>query len=81
MISVVTLTYNNYEELVKTSNSLQGVSSIESIVVNYEWLVSILKKWLRGEYLALIPASMDGRGISSTGEDKALKILKRIKQR
>jgi GT2 family glycosyltransferase len=34
MISIVTLTFNNFSELEKTLNSLQGVSEIESVVVN-----------------------------------------------
>jgi glycosyltransferase involved in cell wall biosynthesis len=34
VISVVTITYNNYEELVKTLASISGKSDLESIVVN-----------------------------------------------
>lgn len=34
MISVVTITYNNYEELIDTLNSIQGITNIESVVIN-----------------------------------------------
>ncbi len=34
MISVVTITYNNYEQLIETMDSIKGLSNIESIVVN-----------------------------------------------
>lgn len=34
MISVITITYNNYEELKKTLDSIEGISNIESIVIN-----------------------------------------------
>jgi glycosyltransferase involved in cell wall biosynthesis len=34
MISVITITYNNYTELVETLDSLKNISDIESIVVN-----------------------------------------------
>jgi glycosyltransferase involved in cell wall biosynthesis len=34
MISVITLTYNNYDELICTINSLEGVSNIEHIIIN-----------------------------------------------
>jgi glycosyltransferase involved in cell wall biosynthesis len=34
VISVITITYNNFEELLKTLNSLTGVSGVESVVVN-----------------------------------------------
>ena len=34
MISVVTITYNNFSELQETLNSIQGVQEIESVVIN-----------------------------------------------
>ena len=34
ILSVVTLTFNNYHELIKTVNSLKGIDSVESIIVN-----------------------------------------------
>lgn len=34
MISVVTITFNNYEELIQTLNSIKGISGVESIVIN-----------------------------------------------
>lgn len=34
MISIVTITYNNYEELQETLNSIKGISNIESVVIN-----------------------------------------------
>lgn len=34
MISVVTITFNNFEELVETLDSIKGLSNIESIVIN-----------------------------------------------
>ena len=34
MISVITVTYNNYEDLHRTLNSLKNVNGIESVVVN-----------------------------------------------
>lgn len=34
MISVVTITFNNYEELVETLKSIEGISILESIVIN-----------------------------------------------
>jgi len=34
ILSVVTLTFNNYHELIKTINSLKGIDSVESIIVN-----------------------------------------------
>lgn len=34
MISVITLTFNNYDQLLETLNSTKNISSIESIVVN-----------------------------------------------
>ncbi len=34
MISVVTITYNNYEELIETLDSIKGLTSVQSIVVN-----------------------------------------------
>lgn len=34
MISVITITYNNYDDLRKTLGSIEGVSNIESIVIN-----------------------------------------------
>jgi len=34
ILSVVTLTFNNYRELLKTINSLKGVDSVESVIVN-----------------------------------------------
>jgi len=34
ILSVVTLTFNNYRELLKTINSLKGVNSVESVIVN-----------------------------------------------
>ena len=33
-LSVVTLTFNNYHELIKTINSLKGIDSVESVIVN-----------------------------------------------
>jgi len=34
MISVITITFNNYEELIQTTNSLIGVENIEHIIIN-----------------------------------------------
>jgi glycosyltransferase involved in cell wall biosynthesis len=34
MISVVTITYNNFDELVRTLKSIEGLSNIESVVIN-----------------------------------------------
>lgn len=34
MISIITLTYNNYDELIKTLNSIPIISLIESVVIN-----------------------------------------------
>ena len=34
MISVITVTYNNYDDLHRTLNSLKNVDGIESVVVN-----------------------------------------------
>ena len=34
ILSVVTLTFNNYHELIKTINSLKGIDSVESVIVN-----------------------------------------------
>lgn len=34
MISIITLTYNNYEDLLKTLSSIKDISDIESVVVN-----------------------------------------------
>ena len=34
MISVITVTYNNYDDLLCTLHSLKNVDSIESVVVN-----------------------------------------------
>ncbi|MGR3218753.1 MAG: glycosyltransferase [Candidatus Anammoxibacter sp.] len=34
MISVITITYNNYEDLKKTIDSIEGIPDIESIVIN-----------------------------------------------
>lgn len=34
MISIITITFNNYDELVKTLESIQGLSNIQSIVIN-----------------------------------------------
>jgi len=34
ILSVVTLTFNNYHELIKTINSLRGIDSVESIIIN-----------------------------------------------
>ena len=33
-LSVVTLTFNNYHELIKTINSLKNIDSVESVIVN-----------------------------------------------
>ena len=34
MVSIVTITFNDYEGLIKTVESLRGVENIEHIVVN-----------------------------------------------
>jgi glycosyltransferase involved in cell wall biosynthesis len=34
MISIVTITYNNYDELIKTLNSIPKSSTVESVVIN-----------------------------------------------
>lgn len=34
MISIVTITFNNYEELIKTLSSIEGIRCAESIVIN-----------------------------------------------
>ena len=34
MISVITVTYNNYNDLLRTLHSLKNVDDIESVVVN-----------------------------------------------
>lgn len=34
MISIVTITFNNHDELMNTIDSIQGVSEIESVVIN-----------------------------------------------
>lgn len=34
MISIVTITYNNFDELVKTLNSIPESTIIESVVIN-----------------------------------------------
>ena len=34
MLSVITLTYNNYNELIKTINSIENIDSIESVIIN-----------------------------------------------
>lgn len=34
MISIITITFNNYEELIETLNSIKNVNNIQSIVVN-----------------------------------------------
>jgi GT2 family glycosyltransferase len=61
MISIVTLTYNNFSELEKTFNSLQGVSGIESVVVN-GGECEITKKFLKDK--ALIHISEKDQGIA-----------------